>query len=285
MPVDRTLDMDTLRRWTGKSETVTDRIDRRQARLMQTALDREATFAEGEDLPAFWHYLYFNPEIPASELGRDGHQKLGKFLPPVALPRRMWAGGRLKVQRPLVIGEWAERTSTIKSVEMKEGKTGRLCFVTVLHEFSSNGQECFTERQNIVYREEPAPDAPQVPGRPTPDDAEFSRRIVPDPVLLFRYSALTFISHRIHYDIDYVRNVEGYPGLIVHGPLTGTLLVGLALEQNPGRRLRAFDIRAESPLFAPHPFTIEGRRDGDVTHMWARTPDDTTAMSITLEFE
>ncbi|MCM2562966.1 MaoC family dehydratase N-terminal domain-containing protein [Lutimaribacter sp. EGI FJ00015] len=266
----------------GRSERVTDTLDLRQARLMQLTLDRPATLTKGDPLPPFWHYLYFNPQIRASDLGRDGHERLGRFIPDFGLPRRMWAGGRVTIDAPLRLGEEVEKRSTIRSIEEKTGRSGRLCFVTVDHDFSVGGEHRIRETQNIVYRQPPAPGSAPPTGQRAPDDARFSRVVTPDPVTLFRYSALIFYGHRIHYDADYTREVEGYPSLVVHGPLTATLLVDLGLAHLGDRRLTAFDIRAMQPLFAPTPYTLEGRATQTGVSLWARTPDGATAMTVTL---
>ncbi|QFS83710.1 hypothetical protein FIU97_13100 [Roseivivax sp. THAF40] len=267
----------------GRTEEARDTLDLRQAQLMQLTLDAPVSLEAGDPLPPFWHYLYFNPRIRASDLGADGHERLGRFIPDFGLPRRMWAGGRVSIDAPLRLGEAAKKVSTIRAIEEKEGRSGRLCFVTVDHDFSVDGVHRLRERQNIVYRDPPAPDAPPPPGKAAPDNAEFRQVISPDPVLLFRYSALIFYGHRIHYDADYTRDVEGYPGLVVHGPLTATLLVQLGLSHMAGRTLGAFDIRAMAPLFATAPFTLEGRRTETGVDLWARTPEDTIAMTVTLQ--
>lgn len=269
----------------GCQETARDTLDLRQARLMQLTLDQPATLDVGDPLPPFWHYLYFNPLIRASELGADGHEQLGRFIPDFGLPRRMWAGGRVEIDKPLRLGEEVLKTSTIRAVEEKTGRSGRLCFVTVDHDFSVAGEHRLRETQNIVYREAPAPDAPTPPGKPAPDTAEFTRTVTPDPVLLFRYSALIFYGHRIHYDADYTRDVEGYPGLVFHGPLTATLLIGLGQEHLGTRRLKSIDIRAMSPLFVTAPFTLEGQLDQGNVDLWARTPDGAAAMTVKLHSE
>jgi 3-methylfumaryl-CoA hydratase len=266
----------------GRTEQVTDTLDLRQARLMQLTLDQPATLQKGDPLPPFWQYLYFNPQIIASDLGPDGHEQLGRFVPDFGLPRRMWAGGRVTIEKPLMLGEEVEKRSTIRAVEEKAGRSGRLCFVTVDHDFSVAGEHRLRETQNIVYREAPSPHAAPPRGQPAPESATFIRTITPDPVLLFRYSALIFYGHRIHYDAEYTRTVEGYPGLVVHGPLTATMLVGLGLERLGSRRLKSFDIRAMSPLFSTAPFTLEGRYTDEGATLWARTPDGTTAMTVTL---
>lgn len=267
----------------GRSERVTDTLDLRQARLMQLTLDREATFASGDPLPPFWHYLYFNPQIRASDLGLDGHERLGRFIPDFGLPRRMWAGGRVTVDAPLRLGETVEKTSTIRAIEEKNGRSGQLCFVTVDHDFTVAGAHRMRETQTIVYRAAPATGVAPPPGTPAPDDAMFAREVTPDPVLLFRYSALIFYGHRIHYDADYARETEGYPGLVVQGPLIATLLIDLGLERLGARQLRAFDIRAMAPLFVTDPFSLQGRDTDQGVFLWARRPDGTIAMTVMLE--
>jgi 3-methylfumaryl-CoA hydratase len=268
----------------GRREVQHDTLDLRQARHMQLALDQPATLSFGDALPPFWHYLYFNPQLRASELAADGHERLGRFLPDMGLPRRMWAGGRVEIARPLKLGQAVEKTTTITDIALKEGRSGRLGFVTTTHDFSANGAVCFTETQNIVYRDLPSPDTPARAGRQAPAGAAWSRRVIPDPVLLFRYSALIFYGHRIHYDADYTRQTEGYPRLVVHGPLTATLLIGFGLEQAAGRRLTAVNLRAMAPLFAPDPVILEGKPEGDTLAVWARKEDGTLAMTVTLEF-
>lgn len=269
---------------TGRSESSRDRIDQRQATHMQLTLDQEPSLQEGDALPAFWHYLYFNPQIRASNLAADGHERLGRFLPDLGMPRRMWAGGRMEWHRPLVIGRRATKTSTIGDVLLKKGRTGQLGFVTVTHEITDGDGLCLTETQNIVYRDPPAPGASPPAPPDAPHDPSWRRPVCPDPVMLFRYSALIFYGHRIHYDTDYTRDVEGYPGLVVHGPLTATLLFGLGQEHAAGRQLRAADIRAVSPLFAPNRFWLEGKPDGAGMLLWARSEEGKLAMTARLEF-
>ncbi|MFY0691727.1 MAG: MaoC family dehydratase N-terminal domain-containing protein [Paracoccaceae bacterium] len=282
--IEQTLDINILQNWIGKTETSTDFIDAGRARRMQVTLDREPDFTEGQELPPFWHYLYFNPEVPASRLKEDGHEKLGRFLPPVSLPRRMWAGGKVEIDRPLYCGETCVKTSTIRDVALKDGRSGPLCFVTVDHDFSVEGAHRFTERQNIVYREMPAPGSAQPAGKPAPQDPSDGFAVTPDPVLLFRYSALIFYSHRIHYDADYTRDVEGYPGLVVHGPLIAALLSEFGRNQQHDKDLKSLEIRALSPLFAPDPFHVEARNEAHATRAWARKADGSLAMTVDLTF-
>lgn len=279
-----TLDIDVLRQWIGKTEKMTDHLDAHRARRFQATLDRNPDFSDGQELPPFWHYIYFNAETPASALKEDGHERLGRFLPPVALPRRMWAGGSITIDRPLYAGETCTKTSTIRDVVLKNGRSGPLCFVTVDHDFCVNGEHRFTERQNIVYREMPTPGKSVQKPTLAPKGAATAFTVTPDPVLLFRYSALIFYGHRIHYDVDYARDVEGYPGIVVHGPLMAALAGELGRNQHPHKQLKSMQIRAVMPLFAPTPFRVETRDDSDVTRTWVRDAEGALAMSVDLTF-
>ena len=202
------------------------------AHFMQATLDRKPTIRVGDSLPPLWHWLYFLEANPISGLGKEGHPRTGGFLPPVKLPHRMWAGGRFEFINSLEIGKEATKHSTITSVMEKEGRSGKLCFVTVKHNIYQGDQNAVIEEHDIVYREDLLPDATKSEPKPTSLLVDFSEKIYPTEVMLFRYSALTFNGHRIHYDVDYARNVEGYEGLVFHGPLTATLLIDLALRQN-----------------------------------------------------
>ncbi len=248
------------------SESQSDAIDPARAAALQTALGREVTIIAGEALPPFFHQLYFWSPLPPDRLGRDGHPRVGGLIPDMGLPRRMWAGGRLVFERPLIAGQPAERVSTVESTARKTGRSGPLGFVTLRHEICQHGALCLTEWQDLVYRADPVPGA----ARPTPPEArrdETERREVAfDSTLLFRYSALTFNGHRIHYDVDYARDVEGYGGLVVHGPLLAQLLMLMAEEQlGP---LTDFSFRATAPLI--HVETATLCRNG--ADLWVRGP-------------
>lgn len=270
--------------WIGRSEDHTDTLRSEPARFMQATLGRAPSLMEGDDLPPLWHWLYFLEAKPLGELGRDGHPQKGGFLPPVALPRRMWAGGRFTFHRPLPLGGVASKTSTIRNIVEKSGRTGDLCFVTVLHElFLEDGELALSEEHDIVYREDPNPDAPPPTPAMAPETAEVSEEITPSQVMLFRYSALTFNGHRIHYDVDYARQVEGYDGLVFHGPLTATLLVDLAA-RTVGRAPKTFEFRGLAPLAGMQPFHIEGRHSGDGMTLWARRHDGALAMKASATF-
>lgn len=278
------LDLDHLRQWIGRSETRAETLASFPANALAATLNREdPPFAEGTPLPPLWHWLYFLAVSPLREAGPDGHPARGGFLPPVPLPRRMWAGSRLEFHTPLRIGERAERISTVRHVEHKAGKTGDLVFVTVRHEVTGPAGLAITEEHDIVYRGLPAPEAP--PPRPVaaPEGAQWRYPVTPDPVLLFRYSALTFNSHRIHYDLDYVTREEGYPGLIVHGPLIATLLLDGLRREFPDRLVKQFMFRAVAPTFHIDPFAVLGRLTAPGTaQLWAEKSGQLT-MDATAE--
>jgi 3-methylfumaryl-CoA hydratase len=227
--------------------------------------------------------MLFNAVAPARALGADGHPERGGFLPPVPLPRRMWAGGRLTFQRPLTLGVTAERQSRIEAVKVKQGRSGRLVFVTVRHVIADQDGPCVEEEQDIVFRDEADRSAPAQPVA-APTAATWRRVIRPDPVLLFRYSALTFNGHRIHYDQPYVTQIEGYPGLIVHGPLIATLLLDLVRREAPGRALARFSFRAVSPLFEIAPFTVNGQPAAASARLWAANDAGGLAMEGSVDF-
>jgi len=279
--------MDTLehlRSWIGRSEQRTDTITAAPLAALAAALDRDDPApATGTAVPPLWHWLYFLPIARQSELGPDGHPRRGGFLPPVELPRRMWAGGRLTFERPLRVGEVATRTSRIDDVTAKDARSGPLVFVTVHHALSTPEGHAISEAHDIVYRGLPAPGSAATPPR-APTDETFARTVVPDDVLLFRYSALTFNGHRIHYDRRYVTEVEGYPGLVVHGPLIATLLLDLLRRERPTATVARFDFKAVSPLFDLHPFELCGGPDGERGFaLWARNHEGGLAMQATAE--
>lgn len=276
-----------LRTWEGRSETLRDEITAAPVRNLSATLDRDDPApAHGTELPPLWHWLYFLPSARQSELGPDGHPKRGGFLPPVPLPRRMWAGGRLQWHAPLRVGDAVERTSRIVSVTHKSGRTGDLVFVLVRHEVRNAQGLALTEEHDIVYRAAAQPGDPVPPPTRAPAEAPWTREIVPDDVLLFRYSALTFNGHRIHYDRKYVTEVEGYPGLVVHGPLIATLLVDLARRQRPDARLASFGFKAVRPTFDLHPFRVNGQpaADGKGAQLWAQDHEGWLTMQAEATF-
>jgi len=261
------LDVEGLRAWIGRQAVDEDVVTATPARALAATLGLARTFDTGDALPPPWHWQYFLTMSPIDDVGPDGHPKRGGFLPPVPLPRRMWAGSRMEFFTPLAIGDAIRRESTISDVTVKAGRTGTLVFVKVRHAISGPRGRALVDEHDIVYRDLPRTgDAPPAP-RAAPSQAPWRREIRPDPVLLFRYSALTYNSHRIHYDHPYVTSVEGYPGLIVHGPLLATLLLDLLLRERPGARVTHFSFRAVKPVFDVAPFFVCG----------APAPDDRDA--------
>jgi 3-methylfumaryl-CoA hydratase len=301
---------DNLTDWIGRSETLHDTITAAPVRGLNATLDHPTLGVEsGMPLFPLWHWLYFLPQHRQSEIGPDGHAKRGGFLPPVPLPRRMWAGSQFEVRAPVRVGDAVGRRSTIADVTSKEGRTGKLVFVKVRHELRCNGaaDPAIVEFHDIVYRDAKQPgdvDPPPVKapnldsagngdsgsGSPGPESrplggqrpqGAWRRTIVPDDVLLFRYSALTFNGHRIHYDRQYVTQVEGYPGLIVHGPLIATLLMDLVRRNAPDAQVLAFRFKAVRPTFDPHPFSVHGERVGDEVRLWAQDHEGWLTMDAT----
>lgn len=281
------IDLDHLRQWVNRSERLTEMVAAVPVTAMAATLDRDDPPAEqGTALPPLWHWMLFNPAARQSVLGPDGHPARGEFLPPVQLPRRMWAGGRLNFVRPLRVGELATKTSRIAEISAKSGRSGELVFVTVQHEIAVGQEVALTEEHDIVYREAARPGPVAPPAQAAPSDAAFARTIVPDPVLLFRYSALTFNGHRIHYDRSYVTGVEGYPGLIVHGPLIATLLLDLLRRNLPAANVRSFSFRAVRPLFDIAPFAVCGRPEADGrVALWARDHSGALAMEGSAQID
>jgi 3-methylfumaryl-CoA hydratase len=267
-----------LRSWEGRTESVLDEVSAAPLRGLSALLDRDdALPVPGTAVPPLWHWLYFLPQAAQSQIGADGHPLRGGFLPPVPLPRRMWAGGRLQWQQnnPLRVGDAAQKRSRIVSVKHKAGRSGDLLFVEVEHAFHNAQGLCLTETHDIVYRAAAMPGMAEVPPTKANSDSPWQRAFVPDPISLFRYSALTFNGHRIHYDRSYVTQEEGYPGLVVHGPLIATLLVDLVRRHQADARITAFQFRAVRPTFDLHPFRLNGRPsfDGRSVDLWACDTD------------
>ncbi|PZR09760.1 MAG: acyl-CoA dehydrogenase [Azospirillum brasilense] len=277
-----------LESWIGRSEARTDYLAAGPVERLAATLDREEPpLRDGDAVPPLSHWLMFLPDARQSQLGPDGHPARGGFLPPVNdLPRRMWAGGRLEFRAPLRVGSLLSRTSTIDQVKRREGSAGPLVFVTVRHEIrEADGDEVLLrEEHDIVYRGLEAPAARAAPEAPPP--GQWQRSLVPDPVLLFRYSALTFNGHRIHYDRPYVTQEEGYPGLIVHGPLIATLLLDLTRREAPDSRVAAFSFRAVSPIFDGAPLHLHGSPPGadGASQLWATNAQGGLAMRAEARF-
>ncbi|MGE5615491.1 MAG: MaoC family dehydratase N-terminal domain-containing protein [Bacillota bacterium] len=271
-------ELERNREWIGRTETRHDVVTQAPLRALSALLDRDDPEPRpGDAAPPLAHWLYFLPAYRESEVGPDGHALMGGFLPPVTLPRRMWAGSRLEFRRPLRVGAAIARHSTIADVKVKDGRSGPLVFVTVRHEVSDDGGVVLTDEHDIVFRGESALAASPTPA---PAGETWRREIRPDPVLLFRYSAVTFNSHRIHYDHPYVTRVEGYPGLVVHGPLIATLLVDLFRRNRPQSPLSSYAFRAVRPLYDTAPFFTCGVPD-EASHsarLWTRDAEGALTM-------
>jgi len=268
--------------WVGRSEENRDTVTAGPLDRLAATLDRDDPRAgDGDAMPPLAHWLFFLPDIRQSEIGPDGHPKRGGFLPPVhELPRRMWAGSRIAFPGEIRVGDRIVRRSTIQSVQRKDGASGPLVFVTVRHEIGREGEAAaIVDEHDIVYRGLEAPAVKASPKKAEP--GQWRRELAPDAVQLFRYSALTFNGHRIHYDRDYVTREEGYPGLVVHGPLTATLLVDLVRRNAPAARIAEFSFRAVSPLFDGNKMSVNATPpDADgVVKLWAANATGDLAMT------
>jgi 3-methylfumaryl-CoA hydratase len=280
--------------WVGRSETLEDIASRSAAIGLGAVLDAPLDASETDTARLFplGHWLQFTPSAPMSELGADGHPRLGGFMPPLPLPRRMWAGSRIAFHAPVSVGQRLRKTTTIESITPKTGSTGSLCFVVLRHEVEADGAPALVEHQTIVYREavavDPSTPSPARPPRAdgtAPDGWDWTRALRPDEVTLFRYSALTFNTHRIHYDRPYATEVEGYPGLVVHGPLSATYIVDSFLRQHPGSELSAFEFSARAPIFAGELIHVVGRADGvGAEELAVIGPDGKPAISARVEY-
>jgi len=252
--------------WIGRSETVHDCISHNLVKRIAATLSEPAP-APGAPLPELWHWAFFQDAVEHSGLGGDGHPARGGFLPPADNRNRMWAGGRLEFLHPLRVDAQVSRRSTILNVQEKHGRTGALLFVTVQHEYVQDGQQALIEEQDIVYRE---PSPPKLGGTEPMPQGDWHLHVQPTPTLLFRYSAVTFNGHRIHYDWPYVTETEGYPGLVVHGPLIATLNVQAFVRANPQLTVRRFSFRGVRPLICPDAFDVGGRLIGEgKAQVWA----------------
>jgi 3-methylfumaryl-CoA hydratase len=273
--------MEHLRQWIGREERASDWTSSAPLAGLAALLDHEKSPWTTGEVPPLGHWLYFLPHARQSAIDIDGHPKRGDFLPPVPLPRRMWAGGEMVFHAPLPVGAPIERVSTIADVTAKTGSSGAMLFVTLRHAIFCSGALAIEERQDLVYR---GPDGTAAPAPATEaPKADATRIVTPDPVALFRYSALTFNGHRIHYDRDYARS-EGYPGLVVHGPYAATLLVDHFLRETPDAVVKRFSFRARRPLFDTAPFSLNLRRTGAAAEVWTADAASQPAMTGTIDF-
>ncbi|MBD0417379.1 FAS1-like dehydratase domain-containing protein [Oryzicola mucosus] len=278
------LDEDHLKSWIGREERATDVLSADLARKFAATFDRRETLTEGDVAPRLIHFCLALPVAPTASLGEDGHPARGGFLPPVPLPRRMWAGGSLSFAGELHVGETVSRVSRICDVAIKRGRSGTLCFVSVEHAFDVAGRPVLTERQDIVYRSAETAPAPAKPPSPAAQ-GRWRNRVDPTPTLLFRYSALTFNGHRIHYDRAYATDVEFYPGLVVHGPLQATLLMMFATEIH-GRPPSRYSFRSQSPIYDGAPFGLHAKDEngGGKMTLWTAAENGPVAMAAEAEW-
>jgi 3-methylfumaryl-CoA hydratase len=278
------VDVAQLQKWVGKTETASAQLTPTPIAALSATLDIDNPAPHGGDaVPPLWHWLFLLPIHRQSELGPEGHAIKGGFLPPVPLPRRMWAGGRVEFHHRLGVGETIARRSRIIDVQHKVGRTGPLVFVVVRHEISNAKGIALTEEQDIVFRNHSKPGDSARLAQLAPADSAWERVVRPDDVLLFRYSALTFNAHRIHYDRRYATEAEGYPGLVVHGPLIATMLLDLLRRNIPGARVARFTFRSLTPLFDTGPFSLCGKPEngGKTISLWAKDSRDGLAMIAT----
>lgn len=269
MTDNNTIDIEHLREWIGRERSAEDHVSPRLAASLAAVLDEPVAFSDGDPAPTGAHWCLAPDIAPMSALGPDGHPARGEFLPPVPLPRRMWAGGELRFLDELRVGDEVCRKTRINDVSLKNGRNGALCFVVLSHVYETKRGVAIEERHDIVYRQLDAGPA-QTTVSPVADEApaaDYQELIEADPVLLMRYSAATFNGHRIHYDRAYCQTQENYPGLIVHGPLQATLLLRLARRMNDGRYPQSFAFRGTSPLFDGSQFTVNGQQ-GEPLSLW-----------------
>ncbi|MBI2296384.1 MAG: MaoC family dehydratase N-terminal domain-containing protein [Betaproteobacteria bacterium] len=281
-----TQELENLKDWIGRRESDRDYVTVPAVHRLSATLDRDDPAPRiGDPLPVGWHQILFPRVVRHSQIGADGHPRRGDFLPPVPLPRRMFAGKRISFVADLRVGDEVRRESVIKEVNIKQGRTGQMVFVTVKTDISSARGLAITEEQDIVYREAPGSGAPPPPPQPAPGRAVWSRTVTPDPVMLFRYSALTFNGHRIHYDHPYVTQVEGYPNLVMNGGLTTLLVFELARTHasTPIHYLSSRNVRA---LFVNQPITLAGEPSPDnrTAKLWAADQEGALALSAEAEF-
>ena len=282
-----TLNLDDLKRHVGRTETSTDVVTAAQANLLRLTFGRpEPELKDGDPLPPGWHVIYFTPRVPTGDLRPDGTPARSGVTPDMPLPRRMFAGQAFRFHRPLRIGQALRQETELTDIALKTGGTGTMVFTTVVSRIYGPDGFAVEDERRIVYREEvKAGERNQAPRRePAPTDAPWRRTVTAEPIVLFRFSALTFNSHKIHYDRQWATETEGYPALVVHGPFTQTLLIDFARDHAEGRAFKSFITQARAPLFEGVSFELRGRPSGTGCDLWAVTPEGTVAMSAQAEF-
>ena len=283
-----TQNLDDLKHHVGRKETSTDVVTAAQANLLRLTFGRpEPELKDGDALPPGWHVIYFTPRVATTDLRPDGTPAHSGVMPDMPLPRRMFAGQGFRFHRPLRIGQTLRQETELTDVALKSGATGTMVFTTVVSRISGPDGLAIEDERRIVYREEvKAGERNQAPRRePAPSETPWRRTVTAEPIVLFRFSALTFNSHKIHYDRQWATETEGYPALVVHGPFTQTLLIDFARDHTGGRAFKSFTTQARAPLFEGTPFELRGRLSADESRceLWAVTPEGTVAMSAQAE--
>lgn len=272
--------------WVGNSFDISDSMAPEQLKKFEALMnDDPEAVTEGSVISPCGHWVYFNPPIPQADLSISGHERNSNFLPPVDLPRRMWAGGTIKFKKPLKTGTPADKKSTITKIEEKEGKKGKLCFVTIRHQVSASGSVAIDEEQTIVYREESEKGAHPIRTQPLDIDPEWRKSTKPDSIQLFRYSALTFNSHRIHYDQDYAREMEGYPNVLVHAPFLVLLMVNAFTSKSDGKVVSEIEYENVGPVYLGEQITICGKTaDNNKTALRIHGPEGKLAVKAKFQW-
>lgn len=277
-------------KWIGRTNESQDCVSNASLKGLAAVLNKPDSFNSGEFVPPLFHWLHFLETAKQSDIDHDGHSKRGDFLPPVELPRRMWAGSRLSFHAPVLRDADLTKRLEILSVKQKTGRSGDLVFVTIRHDIFSNDNLAVTEEQDIVYMGIPTQPSPPLQNKALEKSEEstpidYVKSIIPDPVLLFRYSALTFNSHRIHYDRPYTINEEGYPALVVHGPLLATLLMDHAITHSKGKSPSHFEFSARAPLFDNAPFDLCMNKTENGANLWTRSADGVKTMTASITWK
>lgn len=267
------MDIEKLKSWLGREQRAAQRMDLWPVEGLHALLNMDAHPAEGDEAPYLAQWLYFGPTVPQSRIATDGHPERGDFLPPIPLPRRMWAASDVTFKRNLRIGETVQKTARIADISSKEGASGTLLFLKVDNDYvDESGAAILRETQTLVYRDEPSSAEASPRSTPAPSIAAWSQAVTPDETMLFRYSAITFNAHRIHYDRSYTQDVEHYADIIVQGQLTATLLLEAFLRAKPEQRIASFSFRGVQPIFCNETIYLEGAPDGSegTYRLWAR---------------
>ena len=279
------VDIDHLRKWIGKIDNVTDYVTPIVEQRYRATLNMDiGNPKDGDPVTSGLHWMLGWNLVKNDELGVDSHPALGEFLPPVPLPRRMWAGSEIKVLKPIRVGDKVIKQSTVADIQVKEGRTGLLCFVTAKYNFLVNDEVTINEKHNIVYRDISKSGGGSGYSKEIPEKADLSEKIFMHPTILFRYSAIGFVGHRIHYDHPYTVNEENYPGLIVHGPLQATYLLRAA-EKLMGKQVKSFTHKVMAPVFANSEYMVgvDKMDDGSVS-CWGATKEFGVTMRAEAKF-